>query len=526
MKILYFTLIAIIVFGFSAISTSNPVFGQITMGGPIRTVHFQFSQMASSGKNVYVVYQQNVNNGGSYHVYFTKSSDGGRNFGNTIELDNGSGVQPVLASYGNNVYVAWENGYTGYPPSYVLLAKSIDDGNTFDKPIILDNKLNSSSVITQLVADKNHLFAVIDELGETPPYISDTYFLASHDNGSTWGQKIELLPYPVFENSLGYNISIQQVEKNILVSGENKISCTDNPNVCNYVIFFRKSTDLGSSFGKEINVTTVINPVQLQMAVSGNNVYLVWATLVDNSQVLFFAKSNDGGSTFSTPVILSQKSGDSEWPHIVAGGNNVYFIWKYDNAGVLSTSRDIFGRLSAHQSGIFFVKSTDGGNTLSQPVNLSGDIGASYFSGISISHNNLYASWTSIREDKENVFFSKSTDNGTTFDNPINLTGRSDAFFGQIVSSDDNVYVAGGTSYPGDILWFKASNDGGSSFGLLTTLDRGFSNPGSISRISPEVHIVNNQNTSNNDMFVLAEVEIPIAAGIAVGVFMFTRKGK
>jgi len=27
-------------------------------------------------------------------------------------------------------------------------------------------------------------------------------------------------------------------------------------------------------------------------------------------------------------------------------------------------------------------------------------------------------------------------------------------------------------------------------------------------------------------MFVLAEVEIPIAAGIAVGVFMFTRKGK
>ena len=46
---------------------------------------------------------------------FKKSTDGGANFGATINLSNNGGfsANPVVATSGNNVYVVWEDDTPG-----------------------------------------------------------------------------------------------------------------------------------------------------------------------------------------------------------------------------------------------------------------------------------------------------------------------------------------------------------------------------------------------------------------------------
>lgn len=459
MKTIPLVIIVVLILGLSCTKTSAS--GQIT-SEPAQIVHYQFSQIISSGKNVYVLYQHND----PFHVYLKKSSDGGKSFGNAIDL--GSSNSPVITISGNNIYMAWDTGFGGWPPAHVMFAKSTDGGETFSKPILLANESNSSSIVTQLVADGNHVFALIYDLGEKPPYQSDVYLMSSQDNGMTWGNKVELLPAPVFTNPLGDDFTIQKVGNEIYVAGETNI--------------FRKSTDYGLTFGRSIDVIRAANPNDLQLVASGNNVYLVYTAQSYYGQAVFLAKSNDGGDTFTLPKMFSQKMGDAVSPHIVADGKNLYVVWKFDNSRAMTKDNGT-NILTPYINGIFFAKSNDGGNTMSKPVNLSGDVGTSYFSGISESNGNVYVSWTSKHGDNIQSFFARSIDNGTTFDTPVDLTGRYDAWFAQIASSDNNVYIAGETTYPGDIIWFKASNDAGANFGPLINLSNGTTVPTTLTII-------------------------------------------
>ncbi|MDE1841915.1 MAG: exo-alpha-sialidase [Thaumarchaeota archaeon] len=466
MKILLFSIIAII--AISAFASSPQVFAQ-DMGGPVRISPYQLSQLVASGKNVYVTYQQNSYSGNTIS-YFTKSSDGGKSFRSPIGL--GSAVEPVVSSYGNNVYLAWETGFTGWPPSHVMFAKSNDGGDTFGTPILLDNNTNSSSVITQLLPDGKRLFAVIVELGERPPYNSGTYLISSRDNGTMWGKKVELLPTAVMENPLGYGTTIQEVMGKIVVASMKKVTC-ENPNYCQYVIFLRSSADMGSTFGPEIDIARSWNPVRLQVTSSGNNIYAVW---IDGTRgegpSLYFSKSNDGGENFSKPVIIGQEEGEYDWPHMVAVGNTVHVIWQYNNENLIAHARYNGVIPPAFVSGFFYAKSTDGGNTFSHPVNLNGDVGTSYFSELSVEEGNVYVGWTSIHGSYEQEFFARSTDGGNTFSNPVTPTGGTNAGVSQIASSGSYVYLAG-MAASGNIVWLKASSDHGADFDPLMNLNGG-----------------------------------------------------
>ena len=73
---------------------------------------------------------------------------------------------------------------------------------------------------------------------------------------------------------------------------------------------------------------------------------------------------------------------------------------------------------------IRFTHSTDGGNTFSDPVNLTSRNGLlSLYSPIFPSKNGIYAVWdTQNGSIYSDVYFANSTDNGNTFSDPINLS--------------------------------------------------------------------------------------------------------
>jgi hypothetical protein len=96
--------------------------------------------IATSGdNNVYVTWWSNKT--GNDEVMFKASTDGGKTFGNKMNLSNtpNSDSQDVqIAASGNNVYVTWwERNQTMNEP---VLRVSNDNGKTFGETIMLSKK--------------------------------------------------------------------------------------------------------------------------------------------------------------------------------------------------------------------------------------------------------------------------------------------------------------------------------------------------------------------------------------------------
>jgi hypothetical protein len=96
-----------------------------------------------------------------------------------------------------------------------------------------------------------------------------------------------------------------------------------------------------------------------------------------------------------------------------------------------------------------------------------------FLAPITASGDNVYVTWWDNKTGNWEVFFAKSTDNGETFDDTINLSnanGRSED--ASIAASGDNVYVTWwdnktGTREP----FFRGSTDGGETFGNTIMLN-------------------------------------------------------
>jgi hypothetical protein len=241
----------------------------------------------------------------------------------------------------------------------------------------------------------------------------------------------------------------------------------------NYDIFYKRSSDAGISFGKEINLSNNNGfSEHPQLATSGNYVYVVWA---DNSfsanREILFARSTDGGITFDDPKNLSNDNGDSHNQEIFAIEDNVYVVWldKEDTNEGENTS----GR-------ILLKSSIDGGSSYGQTLDLGGDSNAndSSFPKVTAYNNHVYVIWNveqatgkSLSEearDKNNktngLYFVKSTDRAVSFGAPDKLT-HPDQEFGeaQIAASGQDVYVVWGGSdlnQISDVFFMKSINNG------------------------------------------------------------------
>ena len=88
----------------------------------------EFPQIAASGKNVYVVWEDDIN--GNKEIYFTSSLDTGSTFGSITNLseNNGTSEFPQIAASGKNVYVVWEDDINGNKEIY--FTSSLDTGST------------------------------------------------------------------------------------------------------------------------------------------------------------------------------------------------------------------------------------------------------------------------------------------------------------------------------------------------------------------------------------------------------------
>ena len=130
---------------------------------------------------------------------------------------------------------------------------------------------------------------------------------------------------------------------------------------------------------------------------------------------------------------------------------------------------------------IFFSRSTDGGTTFSTPLKVSNDSGTSSFPQIALAPSgNIDVIWNDNSPGYTAVFFSRSADGGATFSSPTNISAPAGGFLNQIrseIAVDLNGNINVGWFVSGGNIMFTRSSDGGASFSAPVTVGTGVVSP-------------------------------------------------
>jgi hypothetical protein len=168
---------------------------------------------------------------------------------------------------------------------------------------------------------------------------------------------------------------------------------------------------------------------------------------------------------------ISNNTGDSVYSQAASSGHKIYVVWE-DNT--FSTD--------AHNYDILFAKSAAQAQAVNKQIddkifeskdrvilNLSNNTGASQHPQIATTDNKIYVVWEDNTYSNKEILFTKSTDGGNSFGHILNLSNTlGDSYNEEISAFGDNVYVVWQEHYglvEKDSIFFKASSDGGDTFG-------------------------------------------------------------
>jgi phosphatidylethanolamine-binding protein (PEBP) family uncharacterized protein len=265
-------------------------------------------------------------------------------------------------------------------------------------------------------------------------------------------------------------------------------------------ILFSRSTDGGVTFSTPTNVSKSSGlSFSPRTAVDTNGgVNVVWVDNTPGHQTIFFSRSIDGGVTFSTPVNTSNDPSDSANPQIaVDATGTISVVWENDTINL----------------GVFYAHSTDGGVSFSSPLPLTTNTSGSFGPQLAVdADGNICVVWEDDFSTLAHVSFSRSADKGATFSTPqLNLskdsTGNSTA---PMIALDGggNINVVWVDDSPGYFaIFFTRSSDNGTTFSTakgISNTSGNSANPQLAVDASGNVHVVWQHNTPqvfNRDIF-------------------------
>jgi hypothetical protein len=242
---------------------------------------------------------------------------------------------------------------------------------------------------------------------------------------------------------------------------------------------------LGNIKDLSIDATDAHDP---QVLVSGSNIYAIWVDFVTGNDDIYFKRSIDRGASFGDTINLSNNPGDSYNFKVSLSGNYIYIVWQDETLSINGTDD------------IFFKRSTDGGASFGDTINLSNDTGDSTDSDIASSNDGgTYVVWRDDTAGTEQILFQRSSNNGASFETGLsehltlsnNTVKNIDAIEPQIASDKSNVYIIwsqGNFDQGLTDVFFKRSTDGGAAFDDMINLSN---NPNSQTSL-PTIALLDN----------------------------------
>src|SRR5919201_319069 len=410
--------------------------------------------------------------------------------GIAISDNSGFSLVPKTTTAGDNVYVVWQSN-KGHGISNIYFRASKDNGTTFGNIINLSHNTGLSSS-PQIAAYNNNVYVVWQS--SKAHGISNIDFRASKDNGTTFGNIINLS----HNTGLSSSPQIAAYNNNVYVVWQSNATR-------NSEIYFEKIVNVNNNnnksyfIQKNLSSNKTASSVSPNIIVLENYVYVIWrGSKAHGISNIDFRASKDNGTTFGNIINLSHNTGLSSSPQIAAYNNNVYVVWQSN---------------ATRNSEIYFEKIVNVNNNNNKSYfiqkNLSSNKTASSVSpNIIVLENYVYVIWRGSKAHGiSNIYFRASKDNGTTFGNIINLshnTGLSSS--PQIAAYNNNVYVVWQSNKGHGIsnIYFRASKDNGTTFGNIINLSHntGLSSSPQIAAYNNNVYVVWQSNaTRNNEIY-------------------------
>jgi hypothetical protein len=311
-----------------------------------------------------------------------------------------------------------------------------------------------------LAASGNRVY--VAALQATP---RDVMFVASSDAGNTFGAPINLTNSSQVEN----NVRVAASSSNVAVVWNNEFRTATS---AYEVATIRTSTDGGVSFGAPIGLSGQVaigSTIRVAAYMNRVSVLMCHPRTSPPGADSYLRTSNDAGATFSTPQLISANV-NCYANEISAIGDRVYIIWSGRSAG---------------QENVFTRVSLDGGVTFSPEINVSNSARRARFGQLAAVGQNVYVVWqqevtNNAGATSDDIYFARSTDNGTSYSTPINLSqGFDDLSWNPILAaSGDYVHVLWQDYGVGNSdVYYRRSADAGASFGPASPLPPGPSNP-------------------------------------------------
>jgi hypothetical protein len=307
------------------------------------------------------------------------------------------------------------------------------DGQVFARNIQVDDGVPYTQYLPSIASGPNdELYVLFNDMREG----AHMYFTRSLDGGRTWSHpNIRVSDDCVRSWGLPSCLDVDDLGT-IYACWEDKRD--------DRAIYFSKSTDGGSAWSANVRVcdssTDSKSGPSLVLAPDYSLcvVWTDWRNGVSDPDI-YFARSTDGGQTWTDPNIRVDDGsyGNQSQPCICADEQGTLYVGYRDR----TQHNDVFH--------LYLVRSTDYGETWSKPAYRIDDGGNVDHDEISLKvgpNRDLYAAWWLFGGGKDNIVFTKSTDRGETWSEPIQVDHIDTGYWSEdpdlAIGGDGTLYVA------------------------------------------------------------------------------------
>lgn len=337
--------------------------------------------IASSDKVVHVVWFDLRDNGNS-EIYYRRSADAGETWGEEIRLTNNSDMSrfPSVAVSGSVVHVVWEDNRDGNPEIYYK--RSTDAGITWEADVRLTNNSAISAEASVAVSGSNvHVVWTDDRDGDY-----EIYYKSSTDGGLTWGADTRLTNHTAYSRMPSVAVSGSLVH----------VVWADRLDRESYdEVYYKCSTDGGITWGTDTRLTNnsdYFSSWLASVSASGPVVHVVFTGNRDGDTEIYYKRSTDSGLNWSAVIRLTNNTGFSESPSVIASVQAVHIVW--------ADSRD--GNYE-----IYYKRSTDGGVNWGSDTRLTDGSDQSVNSSVTVSGSVVHVVWKDLRDGNWEIYYKR-----------------------------------------------------------------------------------------------------------------------
>jgi Collagen triple helix repeat (20 copies) len=230
-------------------------------------------------------------------------------------------------------------------------------------------------------------------------------------------------------------------------------------------------------------------------------IHVVWEARTPDASANDIFLKRDGADFDPSIINLSGTPASSRHPAMAVSGSNVYVVWEDESSG---------------NGDIFYKRSTNGGATFGEPINLSVNDGESHAPAIAVSGTNVYVVWEDFTPGNSDILYKRSTDGGISFVEPTENLSNNDGSseLPAIAAIGNSVHVIWQDWIPQVTnldIYYRRSVDGGVTFTSEVNLSDspGASRFASIALSGDTVHVAWDDNSfgAGTDIFYIRSVD-------------------